>query len=212
MENSPQKRTGFPIVQTVIAIAIVLVLAALVLPSTGSVDKARITSALSNGRQIHQAVYRMVLDGAASEPPSLGWPGDLAASKTNPLTTSGQFVEHLVEREYIDRGSLAKLFRAPGSPVYPGTGVFEGKYSPYFFFKVTEKDGEEAIFLATKNFHYGAALDPKGPFGDKGCVIVRKGGDALSLTGNQAMNKNVGVMPGGTSENPGKQEGNVLKD
>jgi hypothetical protein len=196
------------------ALVIVVVLAVYVVPAIKfrQVHGLRLTTALSNGRQIHQAVYRMVLDGAATEPPSLEWPGDIAAAKTSPVTTSGQLVERLVELKYFERGSVAKLFVAPGRPVYPGTGPFEGKYSPYFFFKVTEKDDDTAIFLATKNFHYGAALDPKGPWGEEGCVIVRKAGDALMLTSGQAMNKNIGVMPGGTKANPGEQAGNTLND
>jgi hypothetical protein len=43
-------------------------------------------------------------------------------------------------------------------------------------------------------------------------VIVRKAGDALMLTSGQAMNKNIGVMPGGTKANPGEQAGNTLND
>ena len=42
--------------------------------------------------------------------------------------------------------------------------------------------------------------------------IIRKDGDARSLTAGEAMDKNIGVMPGGTAENPGEQAGNVLKD
>jgi type II secretory pathway pseudopilin PulG len=218
MENPPPKPTGFAVVRRVIAIVIagiviVLAVAALVLPAiSGPHHGSVLMAALRSGREIHQATSRMALDGAASEPPSVGWPGDLAAATTNPITTSGQFVEYLVDRKYLDRESLAKLFRGPGCPAYPGTGSFEGKYSPYFFFKVTEYDGDDAIFLATKNFHYGAPLDVKGPYGDKGCVIVRKGGDAHLLTGGQAQNKYIGVMPGGTDENRGEQEGNVLSD
>ncbi len=55
-------------------------------------------------------------------------------------------------------------------------------------------------------------MDPNGPYGDKGCVMIHKNGDALSLSAGQAMNKQVGLMPGGTKENPGEQDGNILKD
>ncbi len=213
MENSPQKRTGFRFVESLIAVTLILILIALVYPSICSpCDKAKLTTALSNGRQIHQAAYRMALDAAESEPPGLAWPGDLAAAPINPVRTTGQFVEYMVNRKYLERGYLAKLFTAPDFPVYPGVGPFEGKYSIFHVFKVTVTDDETALFLATKNFHFGAPLDPKRPYGDKGCAIVRKGGDALSLSAGQAMNKNIGVMPGGTLENPGEQAGNILND
>jgi prepilin-type N-terminal cleavage/methylation domain-containing protein len=204
---------AFTLIELLVVIAIIAILAALVLPSiSGAFDKAKLTSALSNGRQVHQATYRMVLDNAANPNPDLGWPGDLANS-ANPIASTGQFVELLVKYKYLDRGSLAKLFSGP-SPVvtYPGIGPFEGKNSVFNVFKIQENDTDTAIFLATKNFTFGNALDVKQPYGDKGCVIVRKGGDALSLTGGQAMNKNIGVMPGGTTESPGQQEGNTLSD
>ncbi len=211
MENSPHKSTGFPIAQTVIAVVVVVILAALVWPySCHSPD--RILRPLSNARQIHQAWYRMVLDGAGNGDADLAYPGELAARADHPILTTGQFVEHLVAHQYLDRSFLVKLFSGPDVPDYPGVGPFEGKYSVYRVFKITRKDEDDAIFLATKNFHFGAALDPKAPYGTKGCIVVRKGGDALSLSAGQAMNKNIGVMPGGTLENPGEQAGNTLKD
>ena len=167
---------------------------------------------LSNGRQIHQATYRMVLDGKESGDANLRWPGDLANAGDHPVTTTGEFVEHLVAHKYLDRGSLAKLFAGPGVTTYSGKGPFEGRNSVFNIFKVTDTDEDTAIFLATKNFNFGGPLDQKQPYGDDGCVIVRKGGDALRLTAGQAMKKEIGVMPGGTPENPGEQKGNVLKD
>lgn len=215
-----------------IASAVLVVLGVLVWPSTINCgDRCKLWTVLSNGRQIHQATYRMVLDNAAHPNPELGWPGDLAKAETHPVTTTGQFVERMVAYKYLDRGSLGKLFggparRAPKSEPfsltnffskpefisYPGTGPFEGRHSVFTFFKVTEEDPDQVILLATKNFHFGAALDPMKPYGDETCMILHKGGNAESLTPAMARNKKVGLMPGGTIENPGEQEGNVLKD
>ncbi|HEV7402844.1 MAG TPA: prepilin-type N-terminal cleavage/methylation domain-containing protein [Chthoniobacteraceae bacterium] len=205
---------GFTLIELLVVIAIIAILAALVLPSiTGAFNRAKLTTALSNGRQIHQSTYRMVLDNAANPNPDLGWPGELAKAAANPVASTGQFVERLVQYKYVERGSLAKLFSGP-APVttYPGTGPFQGQNSVFNFFKIEDNDNDTAIFLATKNFTFGAALDIKQPYGEQGCVVVRKGGDALMLTGGQAMNKNIGVMPGGTTESPGQQDGNILSD
>jgi hypothetical protein len=223
-------RISFPAL--LIASAVLVVLGVLVIPSTtGCMVRSKLAAALSHGREIHQATYRMVLDNAANPNPELGWPGDLATAEIHPVTTTGQFVERLVAHKYLDRGKLGKLFGGPArrppnaGPFsftnlftrpevisYPGTGPFEGRHSVFTFFKVTEKDPDRVIFLATKNFHFGAALDPMKPYGDAGCVIVRKAGDAQSLSASQARDKKVGLMPGGTIENRGDQEGNVLKD
>ena len=212
MENSPHKRAGFPIVQTLLAVVVVLILPVLVLPMMDSHNHEGISRVLSNARQIHQSAYRMVLDNAAEPNPELGWAGDLAIAKNHPVATTGDYVERMVSFKYLDRVNLHKVFSIRDVPVYPGTGPFEGKYSVYTFFKITEKDEDTAVFLATKNFHYGAALDPKAPYGERGSVIVHKAGDAQKLSAGQAMNKNVGLMPGGTVDDPGVQEGNTLKD
>lgn len=214
MHLSPHRSAGFTWLEAVVVLAVVLILAALVLPSISSTDHGggRIYRALSNARQIHQATYRMVLDGKENLDVNLGWPGDLASTGDHPVTTTGEFVEHLVAHKYLERDSLAKLFAGPQVTPYSGQGPFEGRNSVFAFFKVTETDEDTTIFLATKNFNYGGPLNLKQPFGDKGCVVVRKEGDALMLTGGQAMKKEIGVMPGGTPDNPGRQEGNVLRD
>lgn len=213
MEDSPQKRTGFPIVQTVVAVGVGLILAVLVLPSfSGNMCKSKLTTALSNGRQIHQAAYRMVTDDAPSPSPEFAWPGELASQFTNPISSIGGYVEQMTKYKYLDRNALGRLFSGPGISTYPGTGPFEGKHSVFNIYKITENDFDTALFLATKNFTFGAPLDRKRPFGTEGAVIIRKGGDALTLTADAAMNKKVGVMPGGTEENRGEQAGNILKD
>lgn len=213
MKQFHQGRAGLTVKEALVALVLISILAALILPPfSGTFPRCGPTRAMSNARQIHQAAYRMVLDGLASQPRSSLWPGDLAVAETDPVTTTGEFVEYMVKHRYLDRDFVVKLFGGPGVPVYPGVGPFDGQYSVYRVFKVTASDEDDAIFLATKNFHYGAALDPKSPFGVKGCVIVRKGGEGISLSAERAMDKSVGVMPGGTSENPGEQEGNTLKD
>jgi hypothetical protein len=55
------------------------------------------------------------------------------------------------------------------------------------------KDGDSAntIFAVSNNYTYNTALDPtKSPFGDKGFVVIRKGGDCLSLRKNNALAAN----------------------
>jgi prepilin-type N-terminal cleavage/methylation domain-containing protein len=213
--KSLHRRTSqaFTLIELLVVIAIIAILAALVLPSiSGAFDKAKLTTALSNGRQIHQLTYRMVLDTAASPNPDLGWPGDLFKSTTRPVATIGQFVDRLVEYKYLDKGQLGKLFAGPGITTYSGTGPFQGSNCVFNIFKVEENNLDTTLFLATKNFTFGSDLDKTMPYGESGAVIVRKGGDAQSLSGGAAKNKNIGVMPGGDVTNPGEQQGNTLSD
>lgn len=211
MENSPRRRKSLPITEIAIGTVVVLILAALVFPGLEPPHRSG-PVALSNGRQIHQAAYRMVLDGAANPNPELGWPGDLAQATVNPISSVGEYVERLVKYKYLDRENLAKLFAGPSVTRYDGTGPFHGRNSVFQVYKIKDSDSDMAIFLSTKNFTYGAPLDATKSYGVKGAVIVRKGGDAQSLSKDGAKNRNVGVMPGGTIENPGEQKGNILPD
>ena len=48
-------------------------------------------------------------------------------------------------------------------------------------YKIKESDGSNTIFAVTNNYNYGTALTATGnPYGDKGFVVIRKGGDAAS--------------------------------
>jgi hypothetical protein len=215
MKQSPNQDEGLTWLEAVVVLAVVLILVALALPITFDDHHTagmRFAGTLSNARQIHQATYRMVLDGKESGDANLAWPGDLATAGDHPVTTTGEFVEHLVAHKYLDRDSLAKLFSGPKVTTYSGHGPFEGRNSVFDIYKVAETDKDTAIFLATKNFNFGGHLYQEQPFGDKGCVIVYKGGDARMITEGQAMKKEIGVMPAGTPENPGRQEGSVLGD
>jgi hypothetical protein len=60
-------------------------------------------------------------------------------------------------------------------------------------YKIREVDASNAIFAVTSNFTYNTALDgSKVPYGDKGFVVMRKGGDASSFRKNQATTANYG--------------------
>src|SRR5207248_11612666 len=51
----------------------------------------------------------------------------------------------------------------------------------------TRRSSDLTLFTATKNYTYDTALaSTNSPFGDKGFVVVRKGGDASILRKNNA--------------------------
>ncbi|HEV7406228.1 MAG TPA: type II secretion system protein [Chthoniobacteraceae bacterium] len=210
MKKLHHGRAGMTLMEAVIVLAVILILAALVLPDIGSHPPKHwkeFMRTLSNGRQLHAAAERMASESDAGVNPSRGWPGDIAG-----LADVGDYVERLVRHGYLDREQLGRLFAAPGMPRYSGNGDFESKYSGFKVYRVTKEDGPDTLLFATRNFRYGDALDPKSPYSEIGCVVVRKGGDAMMLSGGQAQNKNIGMMPGGTIEHPGEEEGSTLKD
>jgi hypothetical protein len=160
---------------------------------------------LNNARQIHIATLRMTTDASVTPDPKLGWPGDLPDIATLP-----DFVERLVEYKYIDRGDLKGLFTAPGIKPYPGMGRFKSENSAFKMYRVTDNDLSQVIFLATKNFTFGQPLDEKAaPYGKRGAVIFRKGGEGVIINDQQAADSGsgaLGFMPGATSwESPGTE-------
>jgi hypothetical protein len=178
--------------------------------TTNSIRKGQLVQTLNDARQIQIATLRMATDAEVTPYPKLGWPGDLPDVKT-----LSDFVERLVEYKYIDRRDIKSLFYAPGVKAYPGTGPFAPENSAFKIYKVTKADGPQVIFIATKNFTFGQALDPKAaPYGDKGAVIFRKGGEGVIINDQQAKNSsngNLGLMPGATSKDSPGIERDVLK-
>lgn len=195
-------------------ITLIALLVALALPNLGMrmPAKGHMVQTLSNAKQIYLASFQMAADHAVSENPLLGWPGDLAAAKVDPVKSLPELVERMAQQDYIKRGDLGKVFAAPGIPIYNGSGSFQSRNSALKIYKVTENDVAQCVFAATKNFTFGKGLDDmKVPYKDKGCVIFRKGGDGLALGKMQSKNTAlVGFMPGATTQAaPGKEEGSV---
>ena len=151
------------------------------------------TNALINEKQIHLATFAMSTDRISTGDKSIGWPGDLVASGTMPRTVS-DFIKVIVKNDYLKIGNL-KVFAAP--EVTPFTGLDINQFSPtnhcgYTIYCAQEEDASNAIFLSTRNATLNVSNTTfslkaiRVPYGDKGYVIFRRGGDGAILTKNQA--------------------------
>lgn len=225
---------AFTLIEMLVVIAIIATIAAFALPAiTGAMTRGQLTQAVSNARQIHLATFAMVTDGTQTGDAKYGWPGDLAASKDPNvvITTVPQFVERLVDNDYLKPGDL-KVFAVSG--ITPWTGTYQppanattpGALNPAFngttncafkIYKVTEQDGGNAIFMATRNFSYNSnsqtaiSTAPGMPFGDKGFVVFHKGGDGTFYKKQQATSKAIlGVLPGATDTQPEESATDIL--
>jgi len=200
----PRLRLGC-LLAAVVTLAILAALAPCQMTST--LLRGQMIQTINNQKQIYFAASSMATDGFESKNPKLGWPGDLAASKEQPIASLARYVKYLTENDYIKQVDVGKLFAAPGIRAYTGVGEFTSANSAFKIYKVRQSDVEDVIFSATKNFTLGKGLDPNvSPYGEKGFAIIRKGGNATPFYNKKsALTRTLGLMPGHTSNDPGTE-------
>ena len=182
---------AFTLIELLVVISIIAILAALAVPAlTQALTKGQMTGTMNNARQLYLAGFQMATDGATNSNPAFSWPGDDPDVKS-----LAQYCDKLVKNDYLKHGDLQKILNAPGATcTVSATGdvTLEGK-SGIKVYPVSEVDGANTIFSASANYDYNKELDPKAaPYGDKGFVIVRRGGDASVYRKNEATFKGWG--------------------
>ncbi len=189
--------SAFTLIELLVVIAIIAVLASFAVPAiTSALTKGQLVGTVNNARQYYLAGYQMALDGNTNADVNYQWPGDYT---TPAITTLSAYSSKLVTNQYLKTGDLAKLLSGPGAIVgatstTDSSGVTTVTLAGTPGLKVYEiHDGDSAntIFAVSNNFTYNTALSPTvSPFGDKGFVVIRKGGDCLSLRKNNALASN----------------------
>lgn len=187
--------SAFTLIELLVVIAIIASLAAFAMPAlTNALTRGQMTGSLNNVRQFYLAGYQMALDGASNSDPNLSWPGDDPNVAT---LTVASYSAKLIKNDYLKPGDLTKLLTAPGAAcTVTATGPdANGDYTVTYasgtpalkVYKVHDADSANTLFAVTKNYTYDTALVASdSPFGDKGFVLVRKGGDASILRKNNA--------------------------
>ena len=139
----------------------------------------------------------MALDGATNSDATRAWPGDLSDTPSGggssaPITSLQQYTTKLVQGDYLKAGDIQKILSAPGATCTAtadnSTGaVTLGGKSALKVYKIKETDSTNTVFAVTANYTYNTALvATDAPYGDKGFVVQRKGGDASVLKKNNA--------------------------
>jgi prepilin-type N-terminal cleavage/methylation domain-containing protein len=210
-----RSHSAFTLIEMLVVISIIAVLAAFAVPAlTSALTKGQMTGTLNNGRQLYLAGQQMALDGAANSDPNLVWPGDDAT-----ILTVTQYMNRLFQNDYLKAGDLQKLLNAPGTNATvttnagpPATVTLAGGIPGFKFFKVHDADSANVVFLETNNYTYNTTLQgvTTAPFGDKGFIVQRKGGDASILRKNNAVNGgNPSVFQGTVGKQVGDPDGTV---
>jgi prepilin-type N-terminal cleavage/methylation domain-containing protein len=187
--NKIKSPYGFTLIELLVVISIIAVLALLAGPAlTQALTKGQMTGTMNNARQLYLAALQMATDGGTNSDPNLSWPGDDPA-----LTDLQGYCTKLVQNNYLKAGDLQKILNAPGANCTvtgvagpPPTVTLAGA-SALKVYKVKETDSSSTIFAATSNYVYNTApVGTAAPYGDKGFVVIRKGGDAGVYQKNQA--------------------------
>jgi prepilin-type N-terminal cleavage/methylation domain-containing protein len=216
--------SAFTLIELLVVIAIIAILAALAVPAlTSALAKAQMSGTMNNARQLYLAQFQMSNDGASTGDTTLGWPGDLTVT---PPTTLAQYCDLLVTKGYLKTGDLSKLLNAPGSActVTPGTPVTLGGTGALKVYKVKDADPAIAIFAVSHNYVYNTAIvGTDVPYGTKGFVVMRKGGDGAVFKATQATSgtgfswpdaptfqSSVGLRTGDPEGSPGTGDGTGL--
>lgn len=207
---------AFTLIELLVVISIIAVLAALAVPAlTNALTKGQMTGTMNNARQLYLAGFQMATDGTTNSNPNFSWPGD-----DPDVTSLEDYCNKLVQNDYLKGGDLQKILNAPGanctvntaagSGETPASVTLSGK-SGIKVYKVKEVDGSNTLFSASSNYVYNTALNPTAaPYGDKGFIVIRRGGDASVYRKNEAtasgwggedkFKQAVGVLPSGATD------------
>ena len=123
-------------------------------------------------KQLQMTCEQMALDGVTTGDESLGWPGTYA--------TWGAWAGKVVP-EYLSTNDFCKILSVHGFIVPPGK-LPRMNETAVRLYAVTKDSPASAVLLTSANFTNtpmgGEPLNPSArPFGNKGFVVFRKGGD-----------------------------------
>ena len=185
--------SAFTLIELLVVIAIIAILAALAVPAlTSALAKAQMTGTMNNERQLYLAQFQMSNDGAATSDASSAWPGDLPTLPT----TIHDYLNVLCGKGYLRGADAIKLLTAPGASytatVTTTNGVDSlsaaGGTPALKIWLVQDANPATTIFCTSKNYVYDTALaSTDSPYGTRGFITIKKGGDAAIYRVGQAV-------------------------
>jgi prepilin-type N-terminal cleavage/methylation domain-containing protein len=185
-----KRLTAFTLIELLVVISIIAILASLALPAvTGALVRGQMTQQVSNFKQLHLVAQQIALDGQTAGDTNFAWPGDL------PTKTWAAWAG-IVTNGYMSVSDLAKMCTAPGVTASSNTVVSGAATTRALItYQVSETNDSAVVIFSSSNFtNQATPVAPVAagkPFGNKGVVVFRKGGDGGVLQPAQATNTNV---------------------
>ncbi len=170
--------SAFTLIELLVVISIIAILASLAIPAvTGALTRGQMVQTLNNARQLQIATQTMSLDSFTSGN-GFAWTYDTSGA---PAGLSA-FFSALTTDNYLTQNDLNKLLTAPG--IGPGAnGTPTSANIAFSIFQVKENSPGDQPFVVTRNWQQGGTLDSSAsPYGSKGFVLFRKGGEGNFFT------------------------------
>jgi prepilin-type N-terminal cleavage/methylation domain-containing protein len=187
-----KKLTAFTLIELLVVISIIAILASLALPAiTGAIAKGQMTQTVSNFRQLHLVATQIALDGSSSGDTNLAWPGDLptktwafwAGIVTNGYLTSAEFAKACSAQTIVAASNTISVSSVPGTS------------RAVIAYQVSDTNDSTVVLFSSSNFTNAASpvapLATAKPYGSKGFIVFRKGGEGAVLQSSQATNTNI---------------------
>jgi prepilin-type N-terminal cleavage/methylation domain-containing protein len=184
--------SAFTLIELLVVIAIIATLAALAVPAiTSALNKAQMVGTMNNMRQLYLAQFQMANDGAATSDPTSAWPGDLP---TLPTTVSG-YLNVLCGKGYLTGADAINLLNASGASYTATVNTTNGvdtltgaTGTPALkIWLCQDANPATTIFATSMNYVYDTALSSTAaPYGSRGFITIKKGGDAAIYRAGQA--------------------------
>ena len=188
MKNLKRSLRAFTLIELLVVISIIAILASLAIPAvTGALTRGQMTQTLNNARQLHLATQTMSIDTTAAGGDGVSW---TYSTNTNALSVEN-FSAALIDGRYLTANDLRKMYSAPGVSV--NSTNFSADTIAFKIMATSESSPSDQAFVVTKNWvSMQSGLGSNAPYGDKGFILFRKGGDGAAYTRpTDAKNTNV---------------------